>query len=54
MWIYFIAFHVLSLDHGTGPLQQLNVDAFALLFTDLSVQFGILYSCLCRIVGCVE
>ena len=38
MRIYFIAFHVLSLDHGTEPLQQLNVDAFALLLTDLSVE----------------
>ena len=36
--IYFIAFHVLSLDQWTEPLQQLNVDAFALLCTDLPVE----------------
>ena len=51
---YFIAFPDLPLDLSTEALQQLNVDPFALLLTDLTVQFSNLYNCLYRNVGCVE
>ena len=35
---YFIAFPDLPLDLSTEALQQLNVDPFALLLTDLTVE----------------